>query len=473
MIDPTVPVRPGDVLDGKFEVERVLGHGGMGVVVAARHLVLRERVALKFLLPAAAQRPDVAARFQREAQAAARLRNEHVVRVSDVGRMPDGAPYMVMEYLEGQDLGQVLEKEGPLTVERAVNAVLQACVALAEAHRAGIIHRDLKPSNLFVTTRSDGETVVKVLDFGISKLVQEEGQEKLTSGHLGTPAYMPPEQLRAASDVDARSDVWALGAILFELLTGRYPFDAASLAELFAAILASPAVPLRSIRPDAPPALEAALLRAMEKDRARRWQDVGAFAAAIAPHGGASAPALLHRIARTLGQPSGPVSTTGGAALGPEGPIAASDLPRGAATSYTLAGAPARRSTAWVILGIAAGVAAGGVAGFLALGGPGGAPAASTDASVTVPPAAPPGAVAAAPVDTAPSPTVAPAETAEPVAPPAASSAAAAGPPPSATASAAPPRATPPPPRPAPRASSQPVAAPAPTPAPVDYGGRK
>lgn len=370
MADISPPVQPGDILDGKYEVERVLGHGGMGVVVAAHHLVLRERVALKFLLPSAAARPEVAARFQREAQAAARIRNEHVVRVSDVGRMPDGVPYMVMEYLEGRDFEQILQKEGVLDVGRAVDVVLQACIALAEAHRAGIVHRDLKPANLFLTRRADGEPCVKVLDFGISKVL-DEGQEKLTNGHLGTPAYMPPEQLRAASQVDTRADVWSLGVILFELLAGRYAFAADSLAELFAAILSDPPVSLRSIRPDVPVEIEEAIGKCLQKDRDQRFGDVGALAAAIAPFGGEDAPAALQRIARTLGQRSqseawsthasraGGTTPRGSGATPPGSPTpqglptpASPQAIRGTAigTSYTLPGSGAKRSL-WIAMG--------------------------------------------------------------------------------------------------------------------------
>src|SRR4051794_2316718 len=164
------PVNVGDILAGKYQVERVLGVGGMGVVVSAKHLTLGERVAIKFLLPQALARTDVVKRFLQEGQAAARLRSEHVARVHDVGTLEDGAPFLVMEYLDGHDISQVIRDKGPLSVESAVDYVLQACEALAEAHAIGIIHRDLKPSNLFLIKRLDGTPSIKLIDFGISKV---------------------------------------------------------------------------------------------------------------------------------------------------------------------------------------------------------------------------------------------------------------------------------------------------------------
>ncbi|MEO8876266.1 MAG: serine/threonine-protein kinase, partial [Polyangiaceae bacterium] len=151
--DPTLSVKPGDVLDGKFRVDRILGEGGMGIVVAATHVALGQKVALKFMLPRALASADNVARFEREARAVVRLRSEHVARVSDVGRLNTGAPYIVMEFLEGCDLDHVLESQGALGIETAVDYVLQACEAIVEAHSLGIIHRDLKPTNLFLTTK--------------------------------------------------------------------------------------------------------------------------------------------------------------------------------------------------------------------------------------------------------------------------------------------------------------------------------
>ena len=224
--EPTLelsPVKLGEMLAGKYRVERVLGAGGMGVVVLARHVQLDQLVALKFLLAQSLTNPKVVARFEREARAVVKLKSEHVARVLDVGTMEAGAPYIVMEYLEGEDLSQTVERRGPLPVAEAVDYLLQACEALAEAHGMGIVHRDLKPGNLFLTRRVDGKSLVKVLDFGISKL--EGGREDLALTQpaevVGSPKYMSPEQLRASRLADARSDIWSLGVILYELITDR------------------------------------------------------------------------------------------------------------------------------------------------------------------------------------------------------------------------------------------------------------
>src|SRR5580700_4611207 len=230
-----MPIAVGQVLAGKYRVERVLGRGGMGMVVAAEHLHLRQKVAIKFLLPDATD--EVVARFLREARSAARIRSEHVARVLDVAELPDGAPYMVMEYLDGSDLSRVLRKRGPLPIEDAVDYVLQAGEAIAEAHMAGIVHRDLKPANLFLTTAADGSATVKVLDFGISKDSNETNADEAmaltrTTAVLGSPYYMAPEQMRSTRGVDARADIWSLGIILYQLLTKSVPFKSESFVEL-------------------------------------------------------------------------------------------------------------------------------------------------------------------------------------------------------------------------------------------------
>jgi eukaryotic-like serine/threonine-protein kinase len=281
------PVNVGDILAGKYQVERVLGVGGMGVVVSARHLTLGERVAIKFLLPQALARDDVKARFLQEAKAAARLRGEHVARVHDTGMLDSGAPYMVMEYLEGSDLGAVLRDKGPMSVADAVDYVVQACEALAEAHSAGIIHRDLKPSNLFVIKRLDGSPSIKLIDFGISKVQLPgaegaEGEMTATAVMMGSPLYMAPEQMASARDVDGRSDIWSLGVILYELLAGEPPFGGSATAAAVA-IATDPIPPLSLKRPDVPAGLEAAIERALSKEPQDRFADVASFAAALAP----------------------------------------------------------------------------------------------------------------------------------------------------------------------------------------------
>jgi serine/threonine-protein kinase len=284
---PTLPTE-GTVLAQKYRVERVLGAGGMGVVVAAMHLSLDERVALKFLHPTMAS-PEALARFGREARAAAKIKSEHVARVTDVGTLDTGSPYLVMEYLEGADLGRVLAERGPLPIRDAVEYVLQACDAVAEAHTLGIVHRDLKPSNLFLAKRAGGPGIVKVLDFGISKVMPRgatpppDGDMGMTRTRawLGSPLYMSPEQMRSARDVDARGDVWALGVILFELLTGKPPFDAQTFPELCAQIMHAEPTPVQRLRPDVPAALIAAIAKCLAKDPAQRFPTVAHLVLAL------------------------------------------------------------------------------------------------------------------------------------------------------------------------------------------------
>ena len=279
------PVRVGEILAGKYEALRVLGAGGMGVVVAARHIHLDQKVALKFLLPESLAKPKVVARFEREARAVVKLKGEHVARVLDVGKMDTGAPYIVMEFLEGMDLAHLLEKNGRLPIDEAADYVLQACEALAEAHALRIVHRDLKPGNLFLTRRVDGRQHVKVLDFGISKLegVEENLSLTQTSEVVGSPKYMAPEQLRGAKFADARSDIWSLGIILYELITANVPFDAETLAHLCAVVISDPPRPVRELLPDVPSGIEAIILRCLDKDPAKRFQNVADFARALEP----------------------------------------------------------------------------------------------------------------------------------------------------------------------------------------------
>jgi serine/threonine-protein kinase len=311
---PSAQPQPGDVILGKYRVERVIGLGGMGAVVSARHLQLEERVAIKFLLPEMLSKEEVVQRFLREAKAAIRIRSEHCVRVLDVGTLESGAPYMVMEYLEGQDLAAIGDEHRQLPIPDVIDWVLQAGEALAEAHMLGIVHRDLKPANLFLTRRADGTASVKVLDFGISKQAASGADAGVTKTQaiLGSPRYMSPEQMRSTKDVDARADVWALGAVVHELVSGHPPFDAETMTALCAAILQDPPRSMRASRPDAPPQLEAAVRVALEKDRDRRFSNVAQFAAALAPFGSPTSRASAERIARVLGVPTGmPMGNTG------------------------------------------------------------------------------------------------------------------------------------------------------------------
>jgi serine/threonine-protein kinase len=274
----------GEVIAGKFQVDRVIGRGGMGCVVAATHVHLGQRVALKFLLPELATQRAVVERFLREARASAQLRGEHVCRVSDVGVLDTGAPYFVMELLDGRDLASVLATHGPMPVPVLADYVVQACVGLAEAHAAQIVHRDLKPGNLFLAYRPDGTPLIKIVDFGIAKDATSVNlQLTRTDAVMGSPGYMSPEQLRSSRLADARSDIWALGVILFELSTGRPPFTAESITDLALRIAIDPTPALRG--PSIPPGFDQVVYRCLEKDPARRFPDVAQLAAALAPFG--------------------------------------------------------------------------------------------------------------------------------------------------------------------------------------------
>lgn len=275
---------PGSVLAGKYRIESLLGRGGMGQVFLATHLQLNEPVAIKLLHRNLIDSPETLDRFLQEGRAAAKIKSEHIARVLDLGMLDDGSPYMAMEVLEGSDLAKTLKKDGPLPIPKAVDFILQACEALSAAHSIGIIHRDLKPSNLFLTQRADGTPWIKVLDFGISKFLHAGHSHTQTSDVLGSPPYMSPEQIRSTKHVDHRSDIWSLGTILFELLTGRTPFMADTMADLCIKIVAEPSPPLSSVLPGAPPGLEAILLKCHEKDPGARYASVEELASALKPY---------------------------------------------------------------------------------------------------------------------------------------------------------------------------------------------
>jgi serine/threonine-protein kinase len=286
---------------GKLRIEQVLGEGGMGVVCKAHHLSLDQPVAIKFLLPALVENAAIVRRFLREAQAAVRLRGEHIARVLDVGTLESGSPYMVMEFLEGADLNQIVKHFGAQPPAICADIMLQACEGLAEAHAQGIIHRDIKPSNFFITRRSDGMPLLKILDFGISSAPAGFDSELTkTQAVIGTPAYMAPEQMRSARAADERSDLWSMGVVLYQMLARRRPFEAEAYSEMCLKVGMDPPAPLGLALPDG---LEAVVLRCLEKNPDDRYRHVGELAFALAPY--ASDPGLARGLAeratRTLG----------------------------------------------------------------------------------------------------------------------------------------------------------------------------
>lgn len=297
-------IESGDILAQKYRVEQLLGKGGMGYVFAALHEQLGRRVAVKIMTPQLCRNPEAVARFLREARSSARITSEHVAHVLDVATHEDGTPYMVMEYLSGRDLAVELEDRHHLPVSEAVGYLLQACEALAEAHALGIVHRDLKPSNLFLTRRADGSPLVKVLDFGISKAIADSdlndpnATESLTASHhlLGSPHYMSPEQVRTPRAIDARSDIWALGVILHELICGERPFKGETPMAILASVVSDIPPPLSTMKPAVPAELKAVVQRCLDKDPAKRFPSVAALAHALEPFAGPDSRPLVGRI---------------------------------------------------------------------------------------------------------------------------------------------------------------------------------
>ncbi len=276
---------PGEIFEGKYRVERLIGVGGMGMVVEATHFGLDRRVAIKFMRHETRGVPEATARFFREARAVASLSSDHVVRVFDNGIAHDGEPYLVMELLRGEDLAQILERERRVSPALAARWILEACDAIGEAHVLGVVHRDLKPANLFLAETKPGERKIKVLDFGISKLIGEGavGGHTSRSVLLGSPRYMSPEQTQSSARTDARTDIWALGVVLYELVTGQAPFDAENAIGLAAAILSQPTPAVKKTRPDVPTAFERVVTRCLEKHPNERFQSVRELADVLRP----------------------------------------------------------------------------------------------------------------------------------------------------------------------------------------------
>ncbi len=300
----SIPLPRGE----SFQVGRVLGTGGMGTVVEATHAPSGRRVALKFLHDDLLGHPTIPQRFAREVELATMLHTAHVARTFGLERTPQGTPFMIMELLDGRDLNSLLRAEGRLAPARATRLISQACEALEEAHARGIVHRDLKPENLFIGKGSDGSDWVKVLDFGISKVLDAPSgpaQPKLTKvgTTVGTPEYMAPEQLRGANDLDGSADVYSLGCVLYEALSGRRPFTSPRYEELVRLICSTDPAPLAELRSDLPRALCAIVARAMARDRKARIPTARALREALIPY------ASTRRAEGTVVmEPNGPIS---------------------------------------------------------------------------------------------------------------------------------------------------------------------
>jgi eukaryotic-like serine/threonine-protein kinase len=305
--DPTKtpPIVPGTILDGKYRVELPIQHGESGLVVAARHLPDDARVALKLLNPSVAARPAAESRFLRGIEGTAKLESEHVARVYDFGRFNDGTPFMAMELLEGRDLARTLKLSSVLPVADAIDYVLQACAAIAEAHAQGIVHQNLKPSNLFLSRRVDGSPIVKVLAFD-KALIAGGGGESLGrgAGAITSVPYVSPEQLQQGGEVDRRTDIYTLGIALYELISGKHPFYGDTLPQLCIEILTGTPTPLHELRPEVPEELARVIAKAYARDRADRYPTVADFVVALTPFAPMRSRPTIERVARMAGLPA-------------------------------------------------------------------------------------------------------------------------------------------------------------------------
>jgi serine/threonine-protein kinase len=287
---------------GRYRIDKLIADGGMGRVFEATHVALGQKVAIKFLRSELLERSDLVTRFLDEARAFARLRGNHVLRILDVGALPSGAPYMVLEYLEGRDLYSMISECAPIDVETSVDWVLQACEGLAEVHGIGIVHRDIKPENLFLARQPDGRAIIKILDFGISKQCGATAGRSLTnaSSPIGSPHYMAPEQIHRPHDVDGRADIWSLGVVLYELVTGKNPFDAPTYPDVCAKVLSVPPGRITKRTPAVTKELESIIFKCLAKHPGKRFGDVAELALALAPYGSRVGRASAQHASRIL-----------------------------------------------------------------------------------------------------------------------------------------------------------------------------
>ncbi|HEY1960668.1 MAG TPA: serine/threonine-protein kinase [Polyangiaceae bacterium] len=415
-----LPIRSGDVLAGKYRLERVLGEGGMGVVFVGLHVSLEDRVAIKVLHPRRALDPQIVTRFLREAKTGFKLRSEHVARTLDVGTHGD-LPYIVMELLDGQELSHRIDSFGALPVAEAIDLVLQACEALASAHALGVVHRDLKPSNLFLIEGPDGKPFLKVLDFGISKvneLADATPGVTTTDAVLGSPGYMPPEQLRASRDVDARADIWSLAMVLWEMLVGKPMFTTENFPEICGKVLHGKLPTPREAGAKIPEGLENVIMRALAREPDARHPTVLAFAEALAPFLGQNPSSRLLRIGNLSKTPAARGSSV--PPISPELAVASTatshpphalkrtttPTPWGVTESRVESDAQPGRGrgrTMWIALGLAAVTAGALTLGVLARAHHGEeSRAAAPSTSIAPPPSAPPAPTVPASVASAP-----------------------------------------------------------------------
>jgi serine/threonine-protein kinase len=308
----TTHFAPGTVLGRRYRIDDLIAEGGMGIVYRGWHILLEQVIAIKVMRSEHAHHPRAVARFLSEARAMAQLRGIHAVRVLDIASIQGGPPYMVLEYLDGRDLRSLLDEDGPLPVAQAIDYLLQTCEGLAEAHALGMVHRDLKPENLFLIRLPDDTEVIKIIDFGISKRADGDRCQTLGGQSLGSPGYMSPQQMASPDRVDARADIWSLGVLLFELLTGIMPFGSGSIPQVCYRVLCQEPDSLRSLRKDLPRELENVLGRCLSKLADERYANVQELAEALTPFASEPGAESARRVGRIFGtfarQPDQPLS---------------------------------------------------------------------------------------------------------------------------------------------------------------------